>query len=98
MDAKRIKSRDFSLRIIGLYRFLIDNKAYDIGKQVLRCGTSIGANIAESECSESDSDFIHKLTSHLKKQMKQNIGWIYYGDQISSLPNNMNHLTMTALS
>ena len=67
MDAKRIKSRDFSLKIIGLYRFLIENKAYDIGKQILRCGTSIGANIAESECSESNSDFIHKLTIALKE-------------------------------
>ena len=58
-DIKRIKSRNFALRIIKLYRFLIDNRVYDIAKQILRCGTSIGANVAEAECSESDSDFIH---------------------------------------
>ena len=67
LDAKRIKSRDFALRIIKLYRFLIDKKAFEIGKQILRCGTSIGANVAEAECSESDSDFIHKLSIALKE-------------------------------
>ena len=67
LDVKRIKSRDFALRIIKLYRFLIDKRVYEIGKQVLRCGTSIGANVAEAECSESDSDFIHKLTIALKE-------------------------------
>ena len=67
LDVKRIKSRDFALRIIELCRFLIDQRVYDIGKQILRCGTSIGANVAEAECSESDSDFIHKLTIALKE-------------------------------
>ena len=66
-DVKRIKSRDFALRIIKLYRFLVDKKAFEIGKQILRCGTSIGANVAEAECSESDSDFVHKLTIALKE-------------------------------
>ena len=66
-DAKRIKSRDFALRIIKLYRFLIESRVYDIAKQILRCGTSIGANVAEAECAESDSDFIHKLTIALKE-------------------------------
>lgn len=36
LDAKHIKSRDFALRIIKLYRFLIDKKAFEIGKQILR--------------------------------------------------------------
>lgn len=67
LDVKRIKSRDFAIRIIKLYRFLEDKRAIEIGKQILRCGTSIGANVAEAECSESDSDFIHKLTVALKE-------------------------------
>ncbi len=62
-DVKRIKSRDFALRIIKLYRFLVDKKAFEIDKQILRCGTSIGANVAEAECSESDSDFVHLFSS-----------------------------------
>jgi len=66
-DIKRVKSRDFALRIIKLYRFLVDKKAFEIGKQILRCGTSIGANVAEAECSESDSDFVHKLAIALKE-------------------------------
>ncbi len=67
VDVKRIKSRDFALRIIKLYHYLEQKHAYVIGKQILRCGTSIGANIAESEFSESDIDFTHKLTIALKE-------------------------------
>jgi len=43
------KSYKFSLRIIKLYKYLIENKKeYFLSKQLLRCGTSIGANIEES--------------------------------------------------
>lgn len=55
------KSYAFSLKIIDLYKFLIDKKEYVMSKQVLRCGTSIGANVHEAVASESKRDFIHKL-------------------------------------
>ncbi len=43
-------SMDFSLRIVNLYKYLCNEKnEYVMSKQLLRCGTSIGANIAESE-------------------------------------------------
>ena len=45
---KIIKSRKFANRIIKLYQFLDDKNIEDIRRQVLRSGTSIGANIAES--------------------------------------------------
>ena len=47
-------SMDFALRIVNLYKYLIDEKnEYVMSKQLLRSGTSIGANIAESEYAQS---------------------------------------------
>ena len=57
-----IKSKEFAVRIVNLYRYLReDKKEYVMSKQLLRSGTSIGANIAESECAISDKDFLSKL-------------------------------------
>ena len=65
MDKENIildKSYKFSLRIIKLYKLLTDSKKeYIISKQILKSGTSIGANINESQSAESKTDFIHKL-------------------------------------
>ena len=62
------KSKLFALRIIRLYRFLQeDKKEFVISKQILRCGTSIGANIAEAIRGESKPDFYHKLNIALKE-------------------------------
>ena len=55
------KSYAFALEIISLYKFLIDSKEYVISKQILRCGTSIGANVHEAVASQSKKDFIYKL-------------------------------------
>lgn len=56
------KSKKFALRIIKLYRFLTEEKReYVISKQILRSGTSIGANIKESTCAQSKADFYAKM-------------------------------------
>lgn len=56
------KSRGFALRIINLNKYLVQEKnEYIMSKQILRCGTSIGANIAEAECAFSDKDFLSKM-------------------------------------
>lgn len=61
-------SMDFSLRIVNLYKYLCNEKnEYVMSKQLLRCGTSIGANIAESEHAQSTADFITKLYIALKE-------------------------------
>ena len=58
----------FALRIIKLYKYLIEEKnEYVMSKQVYRSGTSIGANIAESKTAQSDSDFVSKLSIALKE-------------------------------
>ena len=61
-------SLDFAIRIVNLYKFLCTRKKeYVLSNQVLRSGTSIGANLAESEMSQSAPDFIAKLHIALKE-------------------------------
>ena len=61
-------SLDFAIRIVNLYKFLCtQKKEYVLSNQVLRSGTSIGANLAESEMSQSAPDFIAKLHIALKE-------------------------------
>ena len=62
------KSFRFSVRIVKLCRFLRDVKRESVmSKQLLRCGTSIGANIAESQQAQSRPDFLSKLNIALKE-------------------------------
>ena len=62
------KSRDFAIKIINCYKFLVEEQhEYVMSKQLLRCGTSIGANIAESEHAQSTADFVSKLSISLKE-------------------------------
>ena len=64
----RTKSEDFAVRIVGLYKYLVEKKTeYVMSKQLLRSGTSIGANIAESEHAQSKADFLSKLYISLKE-------------------------------
>ena len=61
------KSYAFALQIIQLYKILIEKKEFVLSKQILRSGTSIGANIHEAVASVSKRDFIHKLGIALKE-------------------------------
>jgi four helix bundle protein len=62
------KSYRFAVRIIRLYKFLAEEKReFVLSKQVLRSGTSIGANVKEALQAESRTDFIHKLSLALKE-------------------------------
>ncbi len=54
-------SFDFALQIIGLYQVLKNQKEYVISKQLLRSGTSIGANVEEAIAAQSRKDFISKM-------------------------------------
>ena len=61
-------SMDFALRIVKLNSYLANTKKeYIISKQIMRSGTSIGANIYESEQAQSKADFIAKLYISLKE-------------------------------
>jgi four helix bundle protein len=62
------KSIDFAIRIVNCYKYLTEEKnEYIISKQLLRSGTSIGANIHEGIEAQSKSDFISKLSISLKE-------------------------------
>lgn len=62
------KSRDFAIRIIGCYKFLCEKKSeYVLSKQLLRSGTSIGANAHEAVNAQSRADFISKYSISLKE-------------------------------
>jgi four helix bundle protein len=62
------KSYLFAIRIVNLTRFLQGEKSeYNISKQIIRCGTSIGANIEEASGAQSDKDFIAKMHISLKE-------------------------------
>lgn len=63
-----VKSEEFALRIIEIYRYLQDfRREFIMSKQLLRSGTSIGANIAESVYAQSRPDFVTKLSIALKE-------------------------------
>ena len=63
-----LKSFDFAIRIVKLYQYLTnEKKEYVLSKQVLRCGTSIGANVSEAEKAQSKPDFNAKMNIALKE-------------------------------
>ena len=79
MSGKNItlnKSFEFSIRIVKLYKFLSNSKKeYVISKQLLRCGTSIGANINEAQAGQTKKDFISKM-SIASKEARETKYWI----------------------
>ena len=64
----QIESKAFAIRIIKLYNYLNNEKhVYVLSKQLLRSGTSIGANVRESVNAQSRMDFVNKLNIALKE-------------------------------
>ena len=70
------KSKAFALRIIKMYQYMCEEKKeFVLSKQVLRSGTSIGANIHEGFSAQSDADFISKL-SISQKEASETLYWL----------------------
>ena len=70
------KSFTFAVRIVNLYKYLCEEKKeFILSKQVLRSGTSIGANIEESIGGQSDKDFFMKLTIAYK-EARETVYWL----------------------
>ena len=56
------KSMEFAVRVVNLYKYLIQNHSeYVLSKQLLRSGTSIGANVREAKYAQSRADFLAKM-------------------------------------
>jgi four helix bundle protein len=70
------KSFAFAVRIVNLYKYLCEEKKeFALSKQVLRSGTSIGANIEESIGGQSDKDFFTKITIAYK-EARETVYWL----------------------
>ena len=67
-SAVREKSKKFAVRIVNLYKYLCEEKReFVLSKQLLRSGTSIGANICEAQDGQSKADFTAKMSISLKE-------------------------------
>ena len=70
------RSFDFAIRVVKLYKHLCDDKKeYVLSKQLLRSGTSIGANINEAQAGQSKKDFIAKMAI-ASKEARESKYWI----------------------
>ena len=84
------KSEEFALRIIKLYQYMTtreQNREYVLSKQLLRSGTSIGANIAEAEFGISKDDFKAKMYIALK-ECNESRYWLRLLNRASYLSNS----------
>lgn len=101
------KSFELAVLIVKLYQILNENQLWDIARQILRCGTSIGANINEAQAAESTKDFIHKLNISLKecKELKYWLNLLVASEileensieEISTLNGELNKMLSSAI-
>ena len=71
-----IKSKKFAVRIVKLYQYLRnDKREYVMSNQLLKSGTSIGANIAEAVCAMSEKDFLAKIYIAFK-ECSESMYWL----------------------
>ncbi|NOQ32554.1 MAG: four helix bundle protein [Helicobacteraceae bacterium] len=83
-----VKSFDFSVRIVNLCKYLqSDKKEYILSKQLIRSGTSIGANVNEAQAAQSKNDFIAKM-SISSKEARESKYWIDLLIETEYLPKN----------
>lgn len=68
-------SFEFSLQIIQLYKILVDKKEFVISKQLLKSGTSVGANVEEAIAAQSRKDFISKMAI-ASKEARETRYWL----------------------
>ena len=89
------KSYSFALQTVELYKFLTkEKKEYVLSKQLLRCGTSIGANVNEAQAAISKKDFIAKIAIS-SKEARESKYWLMLlrdGNYIDPLKQKVKHL------
>ena len=66
------KTYQFALDVIGLYKAMLEQNEYIISKQIVRSGTSIGANVEEAIAAQSRKDFISKMSIASKEARETN--------------------------
>jgi four helix bundle protein len=68
----KTKSYEFALHIVEFYRLLVKNNEYVLSKQLLKSGTSIGANVEEALAGQSRADFLSKMSIASKEARETN--------------------------
>jgi four helix bundle protein len=81
------KSIEFALDIIEYCEILESHRKYVISNQLLKSGTSIGANVHEAQNAESKADFIHKMKI-AAKELEETKYWLILCKKAKSYPNN----------
>lgn len=89
-------SFEFALQIISYCELLEENKKFIIARQLLRSGTSIGANISEAQNAESNQDFVHKLKI-AAKEADETEYWLQLCEKSEHYPSS-NHLSSALIS
>ena len=102
-------SFEFSIRIISLYQDLVKNNEYVLSKQLLRSGTSIGANVEEASAAQTKRDFITKMSIASKEARETkywlrllarsklvNLNYSLYLNEIDSLINILTKIVKTS--
>jgi len=87
----KTKSYAFAVEIVKLYKYLKGQNEYDIARQLLRSGTSIGANVEEATGGESRKDFIHKMALAAKEAREAHY-WLRLLRDSDMLPDSFVHL------
>lgn len=86
-NINQVKSKRFAIRVIRMYQYLIKEKhEFILSRQILRSGTSIGANIAEANCAISKKEFLSKMYIAFKECV-ETLYWLdllYETDYLSS--------------
>ncbi|MDI3319093.1 four helix bundle protein [Pinibacter soli] len=81
------KSMNFSIKVIEFCETLERLRKFAIANQLLRCGTSVGANVFEAQHAESRSDFIHKMKIAVK-EANEALYWIALCERSEYYPTN----------
>ena len=83
------KSLDFSVEVIKFCELLESQRKFVVPRQLLRSGTSIGANVFEAQHAESRADFIHKMKVAIK-EANETLYWLILCERSSSYPTDAN--------
>ena len=87
-----LKSFEFAKKVVQYTEKLEEDRKYVIANQLLKSGTSIGANIKEAQNAESKADFIHKMKIAMKEADETEF-WLFLCNELENYPNSEELLT-----
>jgi len=83
------KSYSFAIRIVKCYQYILKHhRCYDIARQILKSGTSIGANVEEAQGGQSKKDFIAKIQIAYKES-RETVYWLRLLKDTELLPSQL---------